>query len=233
MCKINIVHLVASQLVRFRTLFYSIYFNFRVLPFREAICLPFCCKIWPTITVNKGKVLFVDTAIKKYMIKLGVQRTPILTSRSFVWSNAGTIVFKGRVSIGHHVLIKAQNGAYLEFGDQVGLNSGCRIICQKKIIFNSKVRVSWDCQFYDTNFHPLIDMLNEKPVKMRSPIIIGKNVWIGHNVIVSKGVKLADGIIVSSGSVVKNIFNEPNCIILGNPAVKVSEGYKAEFDDFR
>lgn len=217
---------------RIRTLLYSIYFNFRVLPFRQAIHLPFCCYVWPTVRKTRGTIVF-DTQITKYMIKIGVDRTPILPPRSLIWTNLGTIVFKGKVHIGHHALISVHKNGYLEFGNQVGLNTGCRIVCQKKIVFGSRVRVSWDCQFYDTNFHPLIDMISEKPVKMRSPIILGDNVWIGHNVIVSKGVKLADGIIVSSGSVVKSIFREPNCIIFGNPATRIDGGYKAEFPDFK
>lgn len=67
---------------------------------------------------------------------------------------------------------------------------------------------------------------------MLSPIIIGEKVWIGHNVIVSKGVKLADEIIVSSGSVVKKSFSTPNCIIAGNPAEMIDEGYKPNFKNF-
>ena len=211
----------------------SVYFNFRILPFRQALRMPFCCYVWPTIRCTSGMVLFENTRMKRYMIKIGVQRTPILPPRSFTWTNLGTIVFKGKVHIGHHALISVHKDGYLEFGNQVGLNTGCRIVCQKKIVFGSRVRVSWECQFYDTNFHPLIDMINEKPVKMQSPIVIGDNVWIGHNVIVSKGVKLAEGIIVSSGSVVKSIFREPNCIISGNPAVRIDGGYKAEFLDFK
>ena len=218
--------------LKIRTLVYSIYFNFRILPIRQAIKLPIRCCVWPTIIRNNGIVKFDCTEIKRYMVKLGEQRTPVLPQRSLVWTNRGVIVFKGRCHIGHHSLIQVREEGYLEFGNQVGLNTGCRIVCQQKIIFKSKVRASWDCQFYDTNFHPLIDMIRNEPVRMRTPIIIGENVWIGHNVIISKGVKLADGIIVSSGSVVKNIFKTPNCLIAGNPAVKVGDGYKAEFPDF-
>ena len=215
-----------------KTLIYSLYFNFRILPFKQAIKLPFCCYVWPTILGNDGIIRFDCPEIKRYMVRLGVQRTPILPQHSFVWKNMGTIVFKGRCHIGHHSLIQVRKEGYLELGNQVGLNTGCRIVCQQKIIFKSKVRASWDCQFYDSNFHPLIDMIRDKPVRMRSPIIIGENVWIGHNVIISKGVKLADGIIVSSGSVVKSIFKTPNLIISGNPAIQAGEGYQAVFPDF-
>ena len=212
---------------------YSIYFNFRVLPFRDAIHLPFKCYVWPTILSNKGETIIDSTERKRFMIRLGIQRTPILKPDTFLWNNNGTVVFKGICQIGHHSLIRVTKGGYLEIGDQVGLNTGCRIFCQKKIVLKNKVRASWDCQFYDTNFHPLIDMVTNQPIKMQSPIIIEKNVWIGHNVIISKGVKLGEGIIVSSGSVVKSIFKTPNCIISGNPAVKVGENYKADFDDFQ
>lgn len=167
------------------------------------------------------------------MVRLGMQRMPIFPQHTLVWNNKGTIVFKGVCNLGHHLMIRVYEGGYLEFGSQVGLSSGCRVACQQKIVFKSKVRVSWECQFYDTNFHPLFDIVADRLIKMTSPIIIGENVWIGHNVIISKGVRLADGIIVSSGSVVKNIIKTSNCIISGNPATIVSEGYRAKFDKFR
>ena len=226
--------MVLSKLLkRTKTFIYSVFFNFKVLPWKQAVHLPFCCYVWPTIRNSSGIIRFEGKPIRRYMVKLGVQRTPISTPSSFIWTNLGTIVFKGCVSIGHHALISVHKDGYLEFGDQVLLNSGCRIVSQKKIVFEYKARSSWDCQFYDTNFHPVIDMINGKTMKMCSPIIIGRNVWIGHNVIISKGVKLAEGIIVSSGSVVKNPFKEENCIISGNPALKIDSGYKAVLPDIR
>ena len=213
------------------SILYSIYFNFRVLPLRQAIRLPFYCHVWPTILKNTGVVKIENNKVRSFMIRLGAQRTPIYPSRSFVWRNEGNVVFKGKCRLGHHMMIKVTKNGYLEFGDQTSLNTGSRIVCQKEIIFKDKARTSWECQFYDTDFHPVIDMVRNKPIKMRSPIIIGRNVWIGHNVIVSKGVKLADEIIVSSGSVVKKSFTTPNCIIAGNPAEMIDEGYKPNFKD--
>lgn len=214
------------------SLFYSIYFNFKVLPFRQAMYLPFYCNVWPTILKNTGIVKIEAANKHRFMIRIGAQRTPIYPARSFVWRNEGTIVFKGKCRLGHHMMIKVTKNGYLELGDQTALNTGSRIVCQKEIIFKYKARTSWECQFYDTDFHPVIDMVRNKPIKMLSPIIIGEKVWIGHNVIVSKGVKLADEIIVSSGSVVKKSFTTPNCIIAGNPAEIVDEGYKPNFKNF-
>lgn len=211
--------------------FYSLYFNFRVLPFRQAVRLPFLVYVWPTILRNKGKILIEASKISHFMIKIGMQRTPISKPREFFLKNSGTIVFKGKCRLGHHMLIQVDKDGYLEFGDQTALNPGSRIVCQKKIVFNYKARTSWECQIYDTDFHPVFDMIRNKNIKMCSPIVIGEKVWVGHNVIISKGVKLAPNIIVSSGSVVKKSFSTPNCIIAGNPAEMIDEGFKSEFED--
>lgn len=212
--------------------YYSIYFNFRVLPLKQAIKMPFHVFVKPTILCNTGKIILDTPNVSRFMIQLGRQRTPISQPRDFILKNRGTIVFKGKCRLGHHLLIQVGKDGYLEFGDQSGMNSGSRIVCQKKIIFKYKARSSWDCQFYDTNFHPIIDMVRNEPIKMQAPIVIGEKVWIGHNVIISKGVKLADNIIVSSGSVVKKSFSTPNSIISGNPAEMIDDGYMPELDDY-
>lgn len=188
--------------------------------------------MWPTIISNKGKVVF-DTSfpIRKGMIRIGHQRTPVYPESVILWHNEGTIVFKGLCRMGHHMMIMVKRNAYLEMGNQTAFNSGCRIDVYKKMVFGYKSRISWDCQFYDTDFHSIIDLVRGKPLKKTIPVMIGDDTWIGHNVIVCKGVKLANGIIVSSGSIVKNSFSTPNCIVAGNPAEMIDEGYKPVFQD--
>ena len=212
--------------------YYSVYFNFRFLPFSQAKKLPIKVLVKPTLLRTSGKIIIDAPKISYGMICFGKQRTPISLPKEFIIKNLGTIVFKGKCRLGHHMLIQVGAKGYLEFGDQTALNPGSRIVCQEKIIFKYKARTSWECQIYDTDFHPVIDMVRNKPIRMTSPIIIGERVWIGHNVIISKGVKLADDIIVSSGSVVKKSVSTPNCIIAGNPAIVIDDGYKAEIDDF-
>ncbi len=214
-----------------RWFWYTLYLNLKLLPFRQARHLPFQCYVKPTILENRGRIEFPN-GIKRFMVRVGVQRTPLLPQHSFVWYNEGIVAFKGKCRLGHHLMIQVRDEGYLEFGDQTALNTGSRIVCQKKIVFKYKARTSWDCQFYDTDFHPVIDMVRNKPIKMKSPIEIGERVWIGHNVIVSKGVKLANESIVSSGSVVKKSFTTPNCIIAGNPAEMVDEGFRPDFSNY-
>lgn len=213
-----------------KLILYSIFFNFRVLPFKQAIKFPFYIYSKPMILSNEGDVL-IEGPIRKGMIRIGKQRTPIRPPERIIWRNRGTIIFKGNCRMGHGMLIQTNKGGRLEIGEQTAFNCGCKIVCDKSIIFDYKARVSWDCQFYDTDFHPIVDTIRNKSLKTAVPITIGDNVWIGHNVIVSKGVKLASYTIVSSGSVIKNKFTSPNCIIVGNPATTIDEGYKPVFDD--
>lgn len=121
------------------------------------------------------------------MISLGRQRTPISIPKEFIIKNEGTIIFKGKCKLGHHMMIQVRDGGYLEFGDQSGINTGSRIVCQQKIIFQYKARASWECQFYDTDFHPVIDMVRNKPLKMRALIIIGKGYGLGMMLLSQRG----------------------------------------------
>lgn len=211
----------------FRILYYSILFNFRVLPFRQAIKLPFI--LYVRVNVITNNELVIENA-KTGMIRVGKQRSPIHSPSKINWKNKGRIVFKGKCLLGHTMMIQTEKNGYLEFGNMSAFNCGCNISCEKKIVFKERSKISWDCQFYDTDFHPMLDLERNTIAKMCSPIIIGENVWIGHNVIVSKGVKLANEVIVSSGSVVKNSCRLPNSILMGNPAQVIDEGYKPVFE---
>jgi len=52
-------------------------------------------------------------------------------------------------------------------------------------------------------------------------VFIGNSCWIGMNSVVLPGVTLGDHTIVGAGSIVTKSFYEGNCVIAGNPAVKI------------
>ncbi len=71
-----------------------------------------------------------------------------------------------------------------------------------------------------TTNHDLNDLDEHVAAK---DIVIGKNCWIGMNALVLPGVTLGDHTIVGGGSVVTKSFTEGNCIIAGNPAIKIRD----------
>ena len=205
---------------------YSIYFNFRVLPYHQAIRLPILFAMRPNFLakVRKNSVV-INGEVKCGMIRLGRTYTPIYPRQFFKWENRGRIVFNGSCQLSSNSFICCDDNAEIVFGAQNAFNVNNVIIAYKRIEFKDYVRSSWGCTFIDTDFHPLLDMISHEQCKMHLPITIGTGCWIGHNCIISKGVRLADHSTVSSGSVVKGVFKEPYCIIGGNLARVLDKGY--------
>jgi acetyltransferase-like isoleucine patch superfamily enzyme len=204
---------------------WSIVFNFHYLPFRQARKLPVIFYVRPTFLSLKGKVILDTPTVYFNMIRFGKCKAPMVSYKSFRWKNEGTVFFCGRLELSHHAFVSCEHNGILKFGDSNRINFGCRIITDKEIVFGNKVRVSWDCIFIDTDFHPLIDTLRGKPLKISQPIRIDYGCWIGHNCIVSKGVRLPKNTTVCAGSIVKGRFAKENTIIGGNIATVLDEGY--------
>ena len=204
---------------------WSIVFNFHYLPFKQACKLPFIFYVRPTFLALKGNVVLDAQNVHYNMIRFGKCKAPMVPYKSFRWENYGTICFNGKLELSHHAFVSCGRNGILKFGDSNKMNFGCRFIVGKEIVFGDKVRVSWDCTFIDTDFHPLIDTVRGKPLKVSQPIKIEYGCWIGHNSIVSKGVKLAKNTTVCAGSVVKGRFSQENTIIGGNIAKVMDEGY--------
>lgn len=203
---------------------WSIYFNFYYFDFKTAIKLPVLFYVYPTFLRLKGEVI-IDAPIKTGMIKLGKNIAPIESYSVFRWEVSGKIIFKGKSVISHHTFISCAKDAIIEFGNKSNFSYGTTIVSFKKIVFSDKVRVSWNSSFIDTDFHPLIDEISNKPIAMNSAIYIGYGCWIGYNTIIVKGSYLADNTTVSAGSVVHGKFKKSKTIIKGNPAIVVDEGY--------
>ncbi|MBQ6073422.1 MAG: acyltransferase [Bacteroidales bacterium] len=204
---------------------WSIVFNFHYLPFKQACKLPIVFYVLPTFLTLKGKIIIDSPIIRFNMIQFGKCKAPIVSYRSFRWENRGTVIFNGRLEIAHHAFVSCGRDGILQFGDYNRFNFGCRIISYKEIVFGDKVRVSWDCTFLDTDYHPLIDTVRGKPLKVFQSIRIDYGCWIGHNCIISKGVKLPKNTTVCAGAIVKGRFSQENTIIGGNIAKVLDEGY--------
>ncbi len=179
--------------------------------------------------VKKGGAISIDCErIRFGMVQLGKDMAPILPYKRFRLQIAGELCFKGECVISHHSFISISKNGYIEIGDKSSFSYCTNLICKERMIFGEKVRISWNCTFIDTDFHPLIDMISGKAIRQTLPLVIGNGVWIGHDCIISKGSRLADNITVSSGSVVKGKFKKQNSIIGGNLAKLLDEGYKRD-----
>lgn len=212
----------------------TIYFNFKMLPWKQARKLP---------VVFYGKVQFrslkgslvIAGKICTGMIRVGVRNAYVDTSvQETIWTIKGTVYFAGPTHFNRGSYILVARGAELYFGTQNSMyGSDLRILCFKRIRIGNRVRISWECQIYDTSFHYIEFTDSEKPVQpLPSPVEIGDRVWLGNRTTVSKGAVIPSDTIVASNSMVNKDFSSvgPNSILAGIPATVKFKGVRRIFD---
>jgi hypothetical protein len=136
--------------------FKTIYFNFKYLPFRQAIKIPIILSkevyLWHT-----GGQIILDCPIKSGIIEIGYGDVGIFdreVSRS-IWQVSGTVIFKGSAQIGHGS--KLSVGGTLILGNGFMITAESSIIASNRIEFGENCLLSWDTLIMDTDFHDVKD----------------------------------------------------------------------------
>lgn len=204
----------------------TIWFNFKALPFKQAILLPITLYSKTIFRELSGKIIIDTKQITHNMIKLGADWWYPATSRPQVmWSIYGTLIFKGPISFPQGTYIHVAKNGVLQFGTKgtfIGTNT--KVMCFDSIEIGDGTQITWDCQIYDTSFHYVESDGNIG--KLTSPIKIGSNVWIGNNTTVTKGVTIPDYSIVTSHSLVnKDLeYYGEHCLFAGCPVTLKKSG---------
>lgn len=201
----------------------SLYFNFKYLPFKKAIILPFRVSHRFSLTVLKGSVS-IECDISPGMIHLGYGHVGIYNKKRqrSMWNVWGKVVFKGSCYLGHGTKINVTDTGTLTFGNNVNFTAESSVDCQKEIIFGEQCLVSWESLFIDGDYHRIFDA-EGKHTNAPQPIIIGKHVWFGCRCLILKGVTIADDCVVAAGSLLNGTYTNSNSIIAGSPAKVVKE----------
>ena len=167
--------------------FKTLYFNFKYLPFRQAIKFPILVSRRVRVRCAQGSIT-IKSKIYPGMIRLGMDSCGIFDnkrSRS-IWQVRGGVLFEGSCFIGHGSKISVAEGAILSFGN------------------------NFTCTAETTDY-------NNNVINAPKSIVIGNNVWIGCRSIIMKGVNIAAGTVVAAGSIITKDVLEQNCIIGKNP----------------
>lgn len=212
-------------------IFHIVYFNFRYLPFKQALVLPILL-YKPKLLRMKGKVTIESNRIKTGMIRLGCYNVSLYPDAGIVWENhGGHVIFKSSCSIGNASAISIGQKGKLYFGTGFHSNS-LKIACYKSISIGDYVRMGWDCLIIDTNFHRT-KRINGEASPAFGSIRIGKNNWIGLKCTVMKGTETPDYTIVAGNSVINKKYDIPEySLIAGSPAkLKFTGIYRDLADD--
>jgi len=120
----------------------------------------------------------------------------------------------------------------LELNDDFIIAPHTKIILQEFIKIGSHVRIGWDTQLIDSNFHYLRNVLTGEIKKRTNPVLIGSFCWIGNHVSINKGTILPDHTIVAANSVCNKDYSKISrySTLAGIPAKEVANGLERIFE---
>lgn len=197
------------------SIFKTIYFNFVYFDLFVALHFPVLVFRRTLLKGMKGAVA-IDCPVKPGLVTIGGGGIGILDPKfeRTVWNVRGTVLIKGKVSIGKGSRISVGEKAFLTLEDGFNISGRTSIVCEKEIVFGKNVLLSWDILIMDSDFHYIYDS-EGKWINPPAAISIGDSVWIGCKAVVLKGVSIANHVVVAANSVVTKDLIDERCIYGG------------------
>lgn len=198
----------------------TLYFNFRMLPFRQAKKLPVFFYGSVKFSSLKGTVI-INSEIKKGMIGFGQPYE--MNTRSKGISEIylkGNMVFNGHVQFGKDYFIYLKENSYCEMGHLSSMGTNAKLICVDVIKFGDYSRLGSECQVIDTNFHQMFDVVTNERFPLTSPIHIGSYNFVSNRVTILSKTVTSDYTTIASNSLCNRDYTEygSNVLIGGIPS---------------
>ena len=216
-CKLSYHNLIAS-----------LYLNFKMLPFRQAIKLPLDVYYGIRFDNLSGKIVLKGKNVHRGMVKFGAQGSDMFQRKGCILALEGTLTLEGSCVFGCSNTIKIRKSAEVTIGNGAIFGAENLLYSENEMRFGDDFLSSWKCQFMDSDTHNIVDLLTGDTTVSVKPVTIGKHCWIGNHVIINKGTHLTDNTIVASRSLVTKDFTTEGeyCVLAGIPA-KVIQRNKA------
>lgn len=212
-------------------IWYSWWFNFHYLPFRQAIKLPIF--LWkPDLIECKGKVI-LEGKIYPGKVRMGFRRVSIYPDNGIIWENhGGTIVFKGTANIGNDAAISVGQDAIVELGDDFQNTCGIKLVSYFGLKVGLGCLFGWNPVIMDTNFHYLYDRSGRKQFPIGGAIEIGEYNWFGADCRIMHSVKTPVRCIFGLGTIVtRSIPMESYAITGGQPPRILRRNVERDFSE--
>lgn len=214
-------------------LFKTLYFNFKMLPFKQAIKLPFIVSKYTNFYNLSGSIK-LKSSPRPGLITIGFAGDDIVDSKSnrcFI-DIKGVVVFADKANIGVGNTLKVGKYGNLFIGKDLTTGHNVKIICMNNIFIGETVRIAWESQLLDTNFHFIKNTVTNKISDVVGHIKIGNYVWVGNRSTVSKNTILLNHTIVTSNSLCNKDYTEFGefSLIGGTPAKFITTGLTRIFD---
>ena len=205
----------------------SIYFNFRYLPFRQAIYMP----VWITtnfkiMKLKRGQII-LDYPYRKNFFLGDCGSVGFQEMQGGIYMEEGAkLIMNAMCVIGQGTILRCDRNAVIELGKNFYCNKNCHIRSAERIKIGDNSLVGWNVQINTDDGHSILH--DGKAVKRVGSIEIGNHVWLTSNTIVAKNVKIADGCIIAQGAVVTKSISESKSLVGGIPAKVIRQNIEWE-----
>jgi acetyltransferase-like isoleucine patch superfamily enzyme len=166
--------------------------------------------------VSRCKIFFLR--LRKYNIDYSVDLKPHVV---LFQSQKNSIKVGRQTRIGFGTRLKAGFEGKIFIGKGVWLDDYSFIHAQKEIRIGDGCMIATSVYIVDFDHKipaKLFDFRNvKKETYVRSPVVIGKNVWIGTHSVILRGVTIGDNVVIGAGSVVTKSI-PANTVAVGVPA---------------
>ncbi len=200
----------------------TLFFNFRYLPFAQAVRLPVIVshRVW--LMETSGSVTLASA--RTGAVKIGFGNVSLFDqhrSRT-IWkvSPGASVAFGGKAFIGHGSKINVEGS--LALGDRFSISAESAIVANHKVAIGDRVLISWDVLIMDSDFHSIFDDAGNH-INPPQAINIGNDVWLGCRSLILKGVSLAGGVVVAAASTVTKPIETQKVLVGGSPAAVIRE----------
>ena len=210
---------------RLVNLLYTIYFNMRYMPYKQAVHFPILARTNLCVEkLRRGQIEIGD--IRPFMVTLGGGKSPAMNSgRACIYlSKNAKLIFRGHANISEGTVLRCDKNGIIEFGKDFYCNCNCYFRTSSKISFGDDCAVGWNCTINTSDGHHVWH--DGKEVEMEGPVKVGNRVWITSEVTINKHVHITDNCVVAQRAVVTKPFYETHCLIGGIPAKVISRGIK-------
>lgn len=216
----------------------TVYINFKLLPFKQAIKMPIFLYGQVAIHTLSGKVIIDSPSVHRGMIKVGYRWLDFFPA-SFLKTQLyikGTIRFNGTCTMSGGVGVFAQEKmSIIEFGDRTCIGGGSFIKSMDSIKIGRSTRITSNCTIMDCNMHYVKDIETGFIARNRQPITIGSNCWINSGTVVTKGAIIMNYSVVARNSFLNKDYSSygENAFIVGSPGKVVNNKVQRIFNEKR
>lgn len=210
-----------------------LFFNFKMLPFKQAIKFPFDFRGPVQFESLKGKILLNFSPVRFGVVDMGHRGREMFAHTPTILSVDGVWKVNGRVQIGCGSLLQIKKDGVLITGNQNRIGAHSKLYCQKQIEIGDQVGLSWECQIFDTNFHYMRDVATGEVYERDGVVRIGNHNWFGNRCNIMKGTITPDNIVVASNSMTNKDYSQSvlsYSLLAGSPVKVVRTGVSRMFE---